>query len=118
MYKETNVALIPKEELAFLNDDDNGFVKYIIKQLSQGLSDKLLTILDKENEIIVKQSELMVNDYMPTNSVGYRRNIEWCPLVRCKDCKHYIKHDKRCGLLNHGMKVDDFCSEGERKDNA
>lgn len=37
-------------------------------------------------------------------------------IVRCRDCKHFINHDKRCGLLNHGMKDDDFCSKGERRD--
>ena len=33
----------------------------------------------------------------------------------CKDCKHYINHDKRCGFLNHGMETYDYCSYGERK---
>lgn len=37
-------------------------------------------------------------------------------VVLCKDCKHYIKHDKRCGILNHGMKEVDFCSYGERRE--
>ena len=37
-------------------------------------------------------------------------------IIQCDECKHYINHDKRCGLLNHGMKDDDFCSKGERRD--
>lgn len=48
---------------------------------------------------------------------------KWSPhtmekVVRCEDCKHYIKHDKRCGLLNHGVKTDFFCGWGERRDDA
>lgn len=42
------------------------------------------------------------------------------PVVRCKDCK-YNKGNKKC--LNHDSffavpKDDDFCSYGERKDEA
>lgn len=38
------------------------------------------------------------------------------PIVRCKDCKHFINHDKRCGYFNHGIKINDYCSYGERKE--
>lgn len=37
-------------------------------------------------------------------------------LTRCADCKHYIKHDHRCGKLNHGVKTDFYCGFGERKE--
>ena len=37
-------------------------------------------------------------------------------VVRCKDCKRYIRHDKRCGFWNYGVRQDDWCSYGERKD--
>lgn len=37
-------------------------------------------------------------------------------VVRCKDCIHFINHDKRCGYFNHGIKTDDYCSFGEKKD--
>ena len=119
MYKETLASLISKEELEFLKDDE-GFAKFIIKQLSQGLSDKLMTILDKENEVIVRQSELNVSEYKPTNSVEYRRQIEWSPLVRCKDCIH--RHQTTCPfLIANAYKAssdDDFCSRGERREDV
>ena len=41
-------------------------------------------------------------------------------LVRCKDCKHFIKEEHGCD--HHGyyypvhVKDDDFCSYGERRD--
>ena len=36
-------------------------------------------------------------------------------IVHCKDCKHFINHDKRCGYFNHGIRINDYCSYGERK---
>lgn len=36
-------------------------------------------------------------------------------LVRCGECKHYIRHDKRCTAWNHGVEKDGFCYKGERK---
>lgn len=37
-------------------------------------------------------------------------------LVRCRDCKHYIKHDKRCDVWNHGVLSCGFCYRGEEKE--
>jgi len=37
-------------------------------------------------------------------------------IVHCKDCKHWIRHDRRCGYWNHGVKPIDWCCHGERKD--
>ena len=51
----------------------------------------------------------------------FRTTVEWSPtvdaveVVRCRDCKHYINHDKRCGALNHGMKENEYCARGERR---
>ena len=42
--------------------------------------------------------------------------IDAVPVVRCRDCVHYIKHDKRCGTWNHGGIVPyGFCFLGERR---
>ena len=35
-------------------------------------------------------------------------------VIRCKDCKRYIRHDKRCGYWNHGVKPTMWCSQAER----
>lgn len=39
-------------------------------------------------------------------------------IVRCEDCKHYIRHDKRCGYWNHGVKPTMWCSQAERREDA
>ena len=36
------------------------------------------------------------------------------PVVRCKDCKHYNANHIECS--RYGLKDDDFCSWGERKE--
>lgn len=37
-------------------------------------------------------------------------------IIRCEDCKHYIRHDKRCGYWNHGVKPTMWCSQAERRE--
>lgn len=47
---------------------------------------------------------------------GYHlRDVE---IVRCEECKHYIRHDKRCGKLNHGVHTNFYCADGERRNDA
>lgn len=55
-------------------------------------------------------------------AVDEQPTIDAVPVVRCKDCKHYEIHKpkvlencERNGYLIP-MKLDDFCSHGERKD--
>lgn len=39
-------------------------------------------------------------------------------LIRCKDCKHYDKQDKYCGLFGIIDKTGQwFCGDGERDEN-
>ena len=37
-------------------------------------------------------------------------------IIHCEDCKHYIRHDKRCGYWNHGVKPTMWCSQAERRE--
>ena len=44
--------------------------------------------------------------------------VDAVEVVRCEDCAHYIKHDKRCGMWNHGgIDPYGFCFLGERRTN-
>lgn len=36
-------------------------------------------------------------------------------IITCGDCKHWIRHDKRCGYWNHSVKPLDWCSYAVRK---
>ena len=56
-----------------------------------------------------------------TASVG--EPMEYAPIVRCKDCKHYEEINQPypqmfCRKLFLDTKEDDFCSYGERKTDA
>ena len=53
------------------------------------------------------------------NHIGYKDTKEQATeIVRCKDCKHWDNiYNGYCYRLNAlGMKPDDFCSLGERKE--
>ena len=50
------------------------------------------------------------------NIVKELPTIDAVPVVRCKDCKHHINHDKRCKVWNHGVPEYGYCYEGMRKD--
>lgn len=50
-FKETAVLLIPKEHLAFMKDD-KGFSEYIVKRLSSELTNRIMGILEREEENI------------------------------------------------------------------
>ena len=39
-------------------------------------------------------------------------------LIRCADCKHYDRHDKRCKKWNHGIRQIDWCSRAERREDG
>lgn len=53
---------------------------------------------------------------IPIIDIEHAPTVDAVQAVRCGECVHYIKHDKRCGIWNHGGIVpDDFCSRGERR---
>lgn len=47
-------------------------------------------------------------------------SCHWKPSVQpeiivCADCKHWKRHDRRCGYWNHGVKQLDWCCHAERR---
>lgn len=122
-YTETAVANVPK---AYVDNqkEDSGFVEFIVKQLSSELAERIMGILEREEEIIVGQTNLRVSEFTPTYSVEYRRQINWSPLVRCKDCKHYSEDGwgfgncYRPNVYYQRMSENDFCSYGEREEDG
>lgn len=120
-FKETAVAHVSREAYASLRDD-SGYAEYIAERLSSELGERIMGILDREEEIILSQSELRVSEYMPTSSVEYRRQINWSPLVRCKDCKHHEYEEPGmiyCPNWVGGWVGEDFfCKAGERREDG
>ena len=35
--------------------------------------------------------------------------------IACKDCRHYIWHEKRCAYWNHGATPSEWCCHAERR---
>jgi len=117
--RETTVSLIPKEEVDYLKDDTK-FFEFITNELTKNLSERVMQVLETNDDIIIKKPVLRVSDYPSTYSVEYRKTLDWEPLVRCKDCVH--RHQTTCPfLIANAYKAssdDDFCSYGKRKDDG
>ena len=124
-YKETAVFNVPKEHSDYLRED-SGFVEHIVKHISSQLAERIMRILEQEEEIIVRQSDLCVSEFMPTNSVEYRRQINWSPLVRCKDCKYFDlwgpkgkeKFDCDRFIDSPPITPEWYCAWGERREDV
>ena len=74
--------------------------------------EKLLEILDVPISPHENVDPLeAVADYLLDNDV--------VPVVRCKDCKHYVLHALACRHENFNgiIPMNGYCSYGERKDN-
>ena len=55
---------------------------------------------------------------IPIIDIEHAPTVDAVEVVRCKECVRYIKHDKRCGIWNHGGIVPyGFCFLGERRTN-
>lgn len=39
-------------------------------------------------------------------------DVDVVEVVRCKDCKAYDSHDKRCKVWNHGVAEHEYCYRG------
>lgn len=116
--KETAALNVDKEALALYKNE--GFEEHLRKRLSTELAERIMTILEDEPEIVIRQSELRVEEFIPTNSVIYRRFFEWKRLVRCKDCMHN-PHETwfecpMAHLSDEQRPEDAWCWRGERKE--
>lgn len=119
--KECAVHLIAKEEIDYLKDDKR-LIEFITNELTKRISERLIQVIEANDDIIVKKPVLRVSEYRTTYSVEYRKTVEWEPLVRCKDCKHNslkrVSGNVFCDLGIGLSQIYDFCSLGERRDNV
>ena len=115
--RETTVSLIPKEQIDYLKGDEK-FIEFITHELTKEISERIIQVLEASDEIILKKPVLRVSEYQPTNSIEYRKTVDWELLVRCKDCKWF--NDFGCAIRivdeSDKPKEDDFCSFGERSE--
>lgn len=61
-------------------------------------------------------AEFWKNEYIKEHDLRMEEYEKSVPVVRCMFCKHYIKHDKKCALWNHGVFKNDYCSRGQKKE--
>ena len=117
--KETTVSLIPKEQLDYLKEDEK-FIEFITNELTRGLSERVMQVLETNDDIIIKKPVLQVSDYPSTYSVEYRKTLNWEPLVRCKDCSHNEGSDNEpwCRIYECRKSSCGFCDEGRKNENV
>ena len=94
-------------------------VKIVTSDLQTRMDDAVMKAvyrlgIDVDREELIRAINYDRNQYDKGFSNGYQaamRNI-----VRCKDCKHYWKHNKPAFPMCLASPKDDaFCSEGERR---
>ena len=64
-----------------------------------------------ENLEVIMRIDFSATD--GTQIVAHAEKVQ--DLVRCGECKHYKRHDKRCTAWDHGVGTDGYCYKGERK---
>jgi hypothetical protein len=82
---------------------------------------KGVSITDSQLHLRMYKTEEMFERHFPPHT-EYDVLCEYAPVVRCKDCKHYMlwedSEDKRTCAKSIGLMIsdpDDFCSYGERR---
>ena len=103
---------IPKESYVYVIKD--GFVEDINNYLLDKLGDCVMKNLVAEGEIIVKLSVLFKEEFTSINSIQFKRQIEWKPLVRCGYCE-YADEYNHCKYSEWWNGNADFCSHGIRR---
>ena len=113
--KIESVYCIPMLDLFQLREDPN-FSNFVQSTLTQRLTERLMQVLGGKTDIIVKPITFNAQDIPEIGQFKYSKQLEWAPLVRCKDCIH--RHQTTCPfLIANAYKVNtdnDFCSRGER----
>lgn len=126
--KEDATMMVSKEFLASI-DLATDYIKFLSKEMSRALAEKLRAILENNGEVIVKMTDLGSFNVPETNSIQYKKRIKWSKLVRCRDCRHQMTaiiarykdgtEEWRQWCTLHPRSYlggdDDFCSKGEKK---
>lgn len=116
--RETTVRHISKEQYDHFKDDKR-FIEFITDELTREISERIIQVLEASDEIILKKPVLMVSEYRPTDSVEYRKSVEWEYLVRCKNCEYRDPGTGLCEGRGWPMQLvpgDGFCDKGKRRE--
>lgn len=115
--KEMAEVMVSKEAFVFAKDDKNYF-DFISRETERRLMDRLASILKESGEVVVKMSDLRLNEVRELCSVQFRRQIKWSKIVRCRDCKHRDKGGfcQGRGYPEQLVPDDGYCDKGDRKE--
>lgn len=80
-----------------------------------GNSEQLITRREAI-DVIKKHRRLHDNDLLEL--LEYELEHLSSAEIACKDCEHYIPHDKRCNYWNHGVEPSEWCCHAGRRNNG
>ena len=93
-------------------------VGYAIQMMVRKLSEELANVLCTHKEYIVWMDAPTIEDVIGQNSTEYKACIEYKPLIRCRERKHFngdgIMTDW-CNFWSNMITADGFCSYGEKE---
>lgn len=123
MSKSTRMAItraLTKKEIATFGQSIVDFTEDdMIKVIGRKMADILLC----QNEIIVSNRGVIQTENELLQAIEFRHEIEWQPLVRCKNCawaeevgpKLYLCHNKGVQIVRDYVDPDWFCGDGKRR---
>lgn len=83
----------------------------------QAALDELKAICDRECEYSKAQRSVMCGACRLGSAFDAIDNLPSVQpeIIVCADCKHWLRHDRRCGVWNHGVTPSEWCCYAERR---
>ena len=90
--------------------------------------EKKQRLIDANAIPYIEYTDVLADDYAFRSAIDNMPTVDAVEVVRCKDCKYYTEHKKRCDHPCQDWDVEcydqwlemepsDFCSYGERRPN-
>lgn len=101
------------------------FLKQVSERLSLELSNRIMNVLDSQEEVVMKKPKVETQNNYITCQVETTKKVEWMPLVRCEDCMECVKVKREtanylpfllCRLNQRTVSGDEFCCWGRREE--
>ena len=83
------------------------------EKIIDDLARKLGKVLDEGKPYVVAMPQKEITENYRENTVEYRRNLQYVPLVTCKECVHRMSPDM--GRFCIGRHENFWCAYGERR---
>jgi len=102
--------------IAMDHSDNEELVKFVLKDLKQGLLQPLLDVRNGESKVI-RFTDVNTEDCdIYKNLRIYKQALIVDDATLCQECENYDEWGKWCGKHRRGMFPYDFCSRGRKRE--